>query len=80
MLEKGGGCCAPVGGVCLPVAGVDIKRSASMLLQGDIVKAITLRLNRFQADTQRREDTRMDTDTLQSELTWISGYNGERDT
>lgn len=50
-----------------------------------VLKALILRLNRFQTDTHPTEDTRMDRDILQSELTCqlvrgISGYNGEYDT
>lgn len=92
ILKKGGGCCAPVGGVCLSQRlGVDIKKSACMLQQsGDStarrnLTALILTLNWFQADTHQTEDTRMDREIVQSELTCqpergISGYNGEYDT
>lgn len=62
-----------------------LKRSASMLQRGSTAQFKILRLNRFQADCHQTEDTWMDREIVQSELTCqpvrgISGYNGEYDT
>lgn len=72
---------------CRSGLGLTLRR-ACPCFSGEIqrnLKALILRLNWLQADTHQIEDTWMDRETLQSELTCqpvraISGYNGEYDT